>query len=104
MWPASTSTATPSGIWPPVAMIFLSDPSGLTENTRPSARSRMNKRLDMCFPFVGAQGEEVAELLLLRVQVGEGLRCGQRLARNARGDLDAAVGERADLARVVRQQ
>src|SRR5260221_1524 len=41
----------PSGRWPPVAMIFLSDPSGLTENTRPSARSRMNKRLDMCFPF-----------------------------------------------------
>src|SRR5712671_649893 len=98
----------PSGMWPPVAMIFLSDPSGLTENTRPSARSRMNKRLDMCFPFRicfgGAQCEEVTELLLLRAQVGEGLRRGQRLAGNARGDLDAGVGERADLARVVRQQ
>src|SRR6266850_3350434 len=104
MWPASTSTATPSGIRPPVAMIFLSDPSGLTENTRPSARSRMNKRLDMCFPFGGAQCEEVAELLLLRAQVGEGLRCGQRLAGNARRDLDASVGERADLVRVVREQ
>src|SRR5712671_59451 len=98
----------PSGRWPPVAMIFLSDPSGLTENTRPSARSRMNKRLDMCFPFRicfdGAQSEEVAELLLLRAQVGERLRRGQRLAGNARGDLDAGVGQRADLARVVRQQ
>src|SRR5258706_1286014 len=98
----------PSGRWPPVAMIFLSDPSGLTENTRPSARSRMNKRLDMCFPFRicfdGAQSEEMAELLPLRAQVGEGLRRGQRLAGNTRGDLDAGVGERADLARVVRQQ
>src|SRR5258708_25396585 len=98
----------PSGRWPPVAMIFLSDPSGLTENTRPSARSRMNKRLDMCFPFRmcfdGAQSEEMAELLLLRAQVGEGLRRGQRFARDACDDLDAGVGERADLARVVRQQ
>src|SRR5712671_3474186 len=96
----------PSGIWPPVAMIFLSDPSGLTENTRPSARSRMNKRLDMCFPFRicfdGAQREEVAELLLLRAQVGEGLRRGQRLAGNARGDFDAGVGERRARARSQR--
>src|SRR6267378_2051418 len=91
MWPASASTAMPSGRRPPVAMIFLSDPSGLTENTRPSARSRMNKRLDMCFPFVGAQCDEMAELLLLRAQVGEGLRRGPRLASNACDDIEAGV-------------
>src|SRR5258706_4644554 len=52
MCPASTSTTTPSGIRSPVAMIFLSEPSGFTENTRPSARSRMNRREFMRSSFL----------------------------------------------------
>src|ERR1700733_6559548 len=35
MWPAWTSTATPSGIGHPVTRAVLPEPSGLTENSRP---------------------------------------------------------------------
>src|SRR6476620_202463 len=36
MWPASTSTATPSGTAHPLTREVLSEPSGLMENSRPS--------------------------------------------------------------------
>src|SRR5882757_39013 len=35
MWPATTSTVTPSGTRQPVTRTFLSEPSGFTENRRP---------------------------------------------------------------------
>src|SRR6266853_6105675 len=46
MWPAATSTTMPSGSFrPSLTMVFRSEPSGFEENTRPAARSKMNKRL-----------------------------------------------------------
>src|SRR5262245_24997054 len=44
MCPASTSTATPSGLRQPVTIVFASEPSGFMEKIRPPLRSRTNKR------------------------------------------------------------
>src|SRR5262245_47934090 len=44
MYPASGSTAMPSGFLQPVTRIFLSEPSGLIEKTRPPLKSRTNRR------------------------------------------------------------
>src|SRR6266436_2160677 len=50
MWPASVSTAIPSGTRPPVAMTFLSAPSGFAESTRPLLASRKNRRAVLVLP------------------------------------------------------
>src|SRR5580693_7829430 len=44
MWPASASTATPSGMWPPLAMTRWSEPSGAMVKIRPSLRLRTTRR------------------------------------------------------------
>src|SRR5580700_3102748 len=54
MWPASTSTTMPSGsLRPSLTIVFKSEPSGLHENTRPSLRSKTNRRPEVAFvvPF-----------------------------------------------------
>src|SRR6266702_3087778 len=50
MWPASVSTAIPSGTRPPVAMTFLSAPSGFDESRRPLLASRKNRRAVLVLP------------------------------------------------------
>src|SRR5882724_9359779 len=47
MCPALVSTAIPSGTRPPVAMTFLSVPSGFAESTRPLLASRKNRRANL---------------------------------------------------------
>src|ERR1700677_3383220 len=44
MWPASTSTATPSGMWPPVTITRRSEPSVAIVMTRPSLALRKKRR------------------------------------------------------------
>src|ERR1700733_8412681 len=44
MCPASGSTATPSGMWPPVTITRLSDPSGAMVKIVPSLRLRTTRR------------------------------------------------------------
>src|SRR5580693_7473484 len=54
MWPASTSTTMPSGsLRPSLTIVFKSEPSGLHESTRPSLRSKTNRRPKVAFvvPF-----------------------------------------------------
>src|SRR5580704_3079570 len=54
MWPASASTTMPSGsLRPSLTIVFKSEPSGLHESTRPSLRSKTNRRPKVAFvvPF-----------------------------------------------------
>src|ERR1700735_1175402 len=44
MWPASASTATPSGMWPPFTITRWSEPSGAMVKIRPSLRLRTTRR------------------------------------------------------------
>src|SRR5260370_36213836 len=45
MWPPATSTTIPSGSFlPSLTMVFKSEPSGFDVRTRPTARSRKNRR------------------------------------------------------------
>src|SRR5262245_37091594 len=44
MYPAPTSTAMPSGLRQPVTRVFVPEPSGLIENTRPPLKSRTKRR------------------------------------------------------------
>src|ERR1700751_3792708 len=52
MWPASASTTMPSGsLRPSLTIVFKSEPSGLHESTRPSLRSKTNRRPKVAFVF-----------------------------------------------------
>src|SRR5262249_15945608 len=62
MWPASASTATPSGCRQPVTMVFTPDPSGLIEKTRSPLKSRTTNR--SVANSVAPPGFKVEELLL----------------------------------------
>src|SRR3984957_11218845 len=82
MWPASASTATPSGMWPPVAITRWSEPSVAMVKIRPSLRLRTTRR---------------SVALSMVVVIGSSVERGSGGAARLGGD-DAAPREGVDLA------
>src|SRR6266702_1373276 len=65
MCPAAPSTTIPSGSCrPSLTMVFKSEPSGLTDSTRPSLRSRKKRRPELSF---------VASLVAFDLELVEGI-------------------------------
>src|SRR5215475_7661621 len=135
MWPASTSTAMPSGRRQSVTMVLRSEPSGFIEWMRSPLNSRTNNRPErvasdeafvlvawsrvMVCPFVSQvrldhprrraglgdfQAQRVPHFLFFGPQVGERMHRRPDIAGKPFDDLDAAVAERAHLARIIGQE
>src|SRR5262245_56179786 len=78
MWPAWTSTATPSGTGHPATRNVLSEPSGLMENSRPPPLASSTNNFPEILVMISSPSRSISK----RVNIFGELRRDARVARH----------------------